>query len=151
MDTPGIRGTAANIAGSALHAGRSRDRIAADRDRIGIEHRPNRGRRDTADTSAPLLGDSPGPKYSLSRVPVVFLSLLSPNLIRRIAGRKVSGDEKSFSAKTNWRRPQCQVLGRSTGGQRKECGDDRRDESSVFKKLSISNRSRPINLPSILT
>ena len=97
MDTPGIRGTAANIAGSALHAGHNRDRIAADRDRIGIEHRPNMGCRDTADTSAPLLRDSPGPKYSLSRLPVVFLSLLSPNLVRRIAGRKVSGSTKKVS------------------------------------------------------
>ena len=63
MGTLGSRGTAANKAGSALHAGHSRDRIAADRDRIGIEHRPNMGCRDTADTSAPLLRDSPGPKY----------------------------------------------------------------------------------------
>ena len=78
MDTPGIRGTAANIAGSALHAGHNRDRIAADKDRIDIEHRPNMRCRGTADTSAPLLGDSPGAIYSLSQPRLLLPSFDNP-------------------------------------------------------------------------
>ena len=78
MDTPGIPDTAVNRAGSALHAGHNRDRIAADRDRIGIEHRPNMGCRDTADTSAPLLRDSPGAIHSLSQPPLLLPSFDNP-------------------------------------------------------------------------
>ena len=78
MDTPGIPDTAANRAGSALHAGHNRDRIAADRDRVDIEHRPNMGCRDTADTSAPLLRDSRGAIYSLSQPPLLLPSFDNP-------------------------------------------------------------------------
>ena len=78
MDTPGIPDTAVNRAGSALHAGHNRDHIAADRDRIDIEHRPNMGCRDTADTSAPLLRDSPGAIHSLTQPPLLLPSFDNP-------------------------------------------------------------------------
>jgi len=78
MDTPGIPDTAVNRAGNALHAGHNRDRIAADRGRVDIELRPNMGCRDTADTFAPLLRDSPGAIYSLSQPRLLLPSFDNP-------------------------------------------------------------------------
>ena len=78
MDRLDSRDIAVNRAGSALHAGHNRDHIAADRDRIDIELRPNMRCRDTADTSAPLLRDSRGAIYSLSQPPLLLPSFDNP-------------------------------------------------------------------------
>ena len=95
MDTPGIPDTAVNRAGSALHAGHNRDHIAADRDRVDIEHRPNMGCRDTADTSVPLLRGSPGAIHSLAQPPLLLPSFDNPpNQLDASRGEKQQKREK---------------------------------------------------------
>ena len=81
MDRLDSRDIAVNRAGSALHAGHNRDRTAADRGRVDIELRPNMRCRDTADTSVPLLRDSPGAIHSLTQPPLLLPSFDNPSQI----------------------------------------------------------------------